>query len=192
MTFKILEQDEYDLYIDHVKENPRNSRIDDPDLVLKIEQNIYTDPRILIFAEIENEKIVRSVLTKKRLIIYEYLIVNIRSSTAYFNKNKFLEMFDLIFNYYESQKYYKWILARQINLLNSRYFNNIYRSYPFSKYETAIEAHNNVEGFDKTIYNTEILANTPNEIQKDQFIIISGFCKQRYRSFDQQLMAAFV
>lgn len=192
-SFKVLLKNDYDNYLEHVKSNMRNCRTTDNDLLKKIKDGLDQDPRILIFAEIDsNNKIIRSVMTKKKRNVYEYIIVNIRSSTNFFNKNKFLNLFDFIFNYYEKEKYYRWILARPIDLLNSSFFKDFYLKHPFSKYETAIEAHSSMQNFDNTIYNLDLLSSIPENLNKDRFIIISGFCKQIHRKFDSTLSDAYV
>lgn len=192
MTFKILLKEDYEDYLDHVKENMSNCRVFDANLLTKIKDGLYNDSRILIFAEVINNKIVRSVMTKKRRSIYEYIIVNIRSSTNFFNKKKFLSLFNFIFNYYEKEKYYKWVLSRPLDLLNPVFFNNLYAEYPFSKYETAIEAYSGMANFNNTLYNTELLSNIPDQLSKDNFVIISGFCKQQFRTFDEYINKSFV
>ena len=185
--FKVLTVDDYDLYMSHVKKNMKNYRVYDKLILDKINHALDFDPRIIIFAELNNGNIVRSVMTIKKVIILEYLIINIRSSTNYFSKTKFLELFDFIFSYYEKLKYYKWMLARPSDLLNPTAFNGLYLSYPFSKYETAIESYSGIENFKGSYYETELLSKIPDNLPKNKFLIISGFCKQIHREFDSNI-----
>lgn len=185
--YKVLNSGNYDAYLDHVKENMDNCRVEDPDLLPKIKLGLEKDHRIIIFAEFEDDKIIRSIMTKKRISVFEYIIVNIRSATNYFSKNKFLELFDFVFQYYEKEKYYKWILARPCDLFNTVYFSRLYLEPPFHKYETAIEAHSDMNNFVGTLYDIELLQGIPNKVAKNDFLIISGFCKQQYRTFDKTL-----
>lgn len=185
--YKILNSESYDLYLGHVKENSNNCRVEDNDLLLKLKLGLEKDNRIIIFAEFKNDKIVRSIMTKKRTYVFEYIIVNIRSATNYFNKKKFLELFDFVFQYYEKEKYYRWILARPCDLFNKVYFSHLYLESPFHKYETAIEAHSGMCNFEDTFYDIELLQGIPDKLSKNDFLVISGFCKQQYRTFDKTL-----
>lgn len=179
---RLLTIDEYNIYLDHVKLNLFNSREHDSLLLEKIINGLTSDKRIKIFAKFNDDgTIAQSMLTKKREAAAEYYIVNYRTSReSYFSKKSFLRMFAAVFEYYEELGYYRWLTSRKIDLF-SNYFDGISQCSPFDRYETAIEYAPMIQQNKNFTYHSELLDGIPDESMINEYIIITGYCKQVYR-----------
>lgn len=185
-TFKLLDHSEYPLYITHVQANFKNSRMDDPDLMDKV-NDIYREPLLKVFVLMdENSNIKASILTKKKSYCPEYNIINYRTTgDKYFKKQDMLDLFKFVFDYYENIGYYRWLLLRPTNLLG-RYFHGLGKDHPFDKYETAIE-------YAPAIYSNpdfflhRLLKGIPKAASPNDYLLIVGFCKQEHRKLFSNL-----
>lgn len=192
MNLRILPVSEYSTYIEHVRDNLKNSRVDDPDLLQKITRGLEDDPRIIIFVCEENNRIVSSVLTVKRVRMFEYCISNYRTSKdTFFNKKHFYDLLNFVLTYYENIGYYRWILARPLDLLNTKFFKDIGVRPPFDRYVTAIESSSNMYDPSKTHYN-DILFGIPDGKSVSDYMVIAGFCKQEFRTITHVDMHKFL
>ena len=63
-NIKILEPNDYPLYVEHVNANYKNSRMDDPELMNKVTSGLSKDNKI-IFAVFDEGKIKASIYTTK-------------------------------------------------------------------------------------------------------------------------------
>ena len=184
MTYAVLDRSELDLYFKHIRSNYKNSREYDDRLMEKIEQGIMLDSRIIIFVEKNsNGEIVNSILTKKRRAVNEYFIINYRTNgDNFFNKKKFMQMFNYVFQYYEDIRYYRWLAARPMNLLKPRFFKGVKDLEPFNRYLTAIEYAPAIDRYEDNIYEAELLLGIEEPNNAADFFIIAGFCKQEFRT----------
>ena len=191
MNYKILSHDEYNLYLEHIKINMKNSRVNDPGLIEKISIGL-SDPRIIIFAGFKNGKIENSILTKKRINYLEYFIVNYRTnSSAKFNLTDFLDLFDFVLRYYEEIQYYRWISARPINLFG-KFFKDTNNLQPFDRYMTVIEYAPSIFKNENLVYHEELLSGIPDSMLPEDFIVVSGLCKQEFSASFESLNSIFI
>ena len=185
-NIKILEPNDYPLYVEHVNANYKNSRMDDPELMNKITDGLSKDNKI-IFAVFDEGKIKASIYTSKRISVTEYIVVNYRtSSTAFFSKKMFLALWSAVFDYYESIGYFKWLSIRKIDLFSDR-FKGLGHLEPFHKYETAIEYAPKIYTNNEFFYNSMLFNGIPESADIKDYILISGFCKQEYRKMFDNL-----
>ncbi len=192
MIYKILSSDDYNLYIDHVSENLKNSRTDDPELIDKIRHGLHIDPRVIIFAAIDNGKIVGSILTKKRVSSLEYYIVNYRTNgDAVFDFRNFIKLFSSVFDYYENIGYYRWVSSRPLDLFGKS-FTGMGTMAPFDRYVTAIEYAPSVFSDTNLYCHSELLDGIPDTLQPTDFMLISGYCKQEHRKLYANLAQYFI
>lgn len=184
MTYEILKKEEWHLYFEHIDKNYKNSREYDDLLLDKVRTGLENDSRIIVFVEKNDDnEIVSSIMTKKRSLYNEYIIVNYRTNgNNFFSKKKFMQMFDFVFRYYEDIRYYKWIAARPMNLLKPRFFTGVKDSEPFNRYVTAIEYAPAIARSKENFYETELLTGIEEPNKVEDFFIIAGFCKQEFRT----------
>ena len=183
MNYEILKKEDINLYIDHVLKNYKNSRNIDNLLLDKI-KTIFDNPRMLVFVEKNlSGQIVASILTRKKIYDFQFLIINYRTNgEKIFNVRRWNSLFNFMFNFYEENGYYKWLVARPKNLLNQNFFENLKNNVPFNRYITAIECAPELQNIENTIY-TELLSGIPELMNSTDFIIITGMCKQEFRKF---------
>jgi hypothetical protein len=184
MTYEILKKEEWHLYFEHIDKNYKNTREYDDLLLDKIISGLENDNRAIVFVE-KNDKgeIVTSIMTKKRVVYNEYIIVNYRTTgNNFFNKKKFMGLFNFVFQHYENIKYYRWLAVRPINLLPPKFFKGVKESVPFNRYLTAIEYAPAIEEHTSSFYETELFSGIPETLDKKNFFVISGFCKQEFRT----------
>lgn len=185
-TIKILEPDDYPLYIEHVNANYKNSRMVDTELMNKVTIGLSKYNKV-IFAVFHEGKIKASIYTTKRISVAEYIVVNYRtSSTTFFSKKMFLALWTAVFEYYESIGYFKWLSIRKIDLFSAR-FKGLGYVEPFHKYETAIEYAPKIYTNNEFFYNSMLFNGIPESTDIKDYILISGFCKQEYRKMFDNL-----
>ena len=178
---RILSLADHPLYLEHIRANYKNSRMDDPDLINKVTNGLSNDNKV-IFAVFDEGKIKASIYTTKRISVAEYIVVNYRtSSTAFFSKKMFLALWAAVFDYYESIGYFKWLSIRKIDLFSKR-FAGLGNLPPFNKYETAIEYAPKVYTNAKFQYHATLFNGIPESADIKDYILMSGFCKQEYRN----------
>jgi len=178
---KILSPADHPLYLEHIRANYKNSRMDDPELMNKITNGLTKDDNKIIFALFDGDKIKASIYTRKKITVSEYIVVNYRtSSTTFFSKKMFLALWSAVFDYYENIGYFKWLSIRKIDLFSAR-FKGLGSNEPFHKYETAIEYAPKIYTNNEFFYNSMLFNGIPESADIKDYILISGFCKQEYR-----------